>query len=386
MYNRLLSLELSSEETCFLWGPRQSGKSTFLKALFPGAMYCDLLLTEEYHRFVRNPESLRQECEAKSLTGESQKAPIIVDEVQKVPELMDEIHWLIENRGLRFVLCGSSARKLKRKHGNLLGGRAVRYEMLPLVFAEIPDFDLGRALNNGLLPRHYQSNHAYKLLEAYVGDYLKEEIAAEAQSRNLASFSRFLDSAALTNGEIVKFRNVASDCGVSAPTAKGYFQILEDTLIGRMLPAFRGRAKRRIIGAPKFFFADLGIVNFLARRGKIESRSELFGRAFEHFIFQELTACSSYSRYPFPIRYWRTASGFEVDFILNDGEIAVEVKATSFAKNMHLKSLRAFREEYPVKRLCLISLDPASRKTDDGIDILPWRNFLEELWGGNFFD
>jgi len=378
MYERKLDLSLSSEETCFLWGPRQTGKSTLLRALFPGALYYDLLLSNQYRRFVADPSILRQECEARGLNGDNQTYPIIIDEVQKIPELLDEIHWLIENRGLRFILCGSSARKVKRSRANLLGGRGVRYELFPLVYPEVPDFSLLKALNYGLLPRHYLSKLPSRLLEAYVADYLKEEITAEAVTRNIPAFNRFLEVAAMSNGEMVNFNNIANDCGVSSPTVKEYFQILEDTLIGQFLPAFRKKAKRRLIRAPRFVFFDIGIVAHLARRGEVKEGSELFGRAFEHFITLEVLAHSSYSGLNYPVTYWRTASQFEVDLVL-DTRAAVEIKSTDRVVDKHLKGLRAFKEEHTCDCI-LVSRDANPRKTSDNILILPWQDFLERLW------
>jgi predicted AAA+ superfamily ATPase len=379
MYKRHLGLNLASKESCFLWGPRQTGKSTLLKALFPKAMYYDLLLSDQYRRLISDPSLLRQEVYALGLTGENQEYPVIIDEVQKIPEILDEVHWLIENKKLRFILCGSSPRKLRRTSGKLLGGRAVRYQLFPLVFPEVPDFSLIKALNNGLLPRHYLSKNAEKLLEAYVGDYLKEEIVAEAATRNIPAFSRFLEVAALSNGEIINFNNIASECGISSPTVKGYFQILVDTLLGSWIPAFRKKAKRRLISSPKFIFFDVGIVSHLTSRGKITQGSELFGRAFEHFIALEVIAHSKYSNLNYPIEYWRTASQFEVDLILGRGELAIEIKSSAFAKDRHLKGLRAFKEEHK-SRYILVSQDPHPRKTNDGILILPWRDFLTQLW------
>jgi predicted AAA+ superfamily ATPase len=380
MYKRIKNLKLSSEETCFLWGPRQTGKSTLLKMLFPKAIRYDLLLSTEYQRLLRKPEIIREECLSAGVDATSQREPIIIDEIQKIPALLDEVHWLIENKGLRFILCGSSARKLKRGQANLLGGRGVRYELYPLVFREIPEFSLIRALNSGLIPRHYDSKNPERLVQSYVGDYLKEEIVAEALTRNIPAFSRFLEVAALTNGEILNYTNIARECGVSGPTVKDNFQILEDTLIGRPLPAFRKRKKRRLVTSPKFYFFDLSPVIHLTRRGRILPGSELFGRAFEHYLWMEITAHASYSEVFYPISYWRTSSGFEVDFILGDHEIAVEVKATEFATADHLKGLKRFKEEYHTKRCILVSLDSRPRKTEDGIEILPWHIFLEQLY------
>ncbi|MFA7159534.1 MAG: AAA family ATPase [Kiritimatiellia bacterium] len=384
MYKRILSLDKSSRESCFLWGPRQTGKSTLLKTLFPEARRYDLLLSDVYRRLINNPALLREDLAAEASNAPS--CPVIIDEVQKIPELMDEIHWLIENSGHRFILCGSSARKIKRKHANLLGGRAVRYELCPLVYSEIPDFSLNRALNSGLLPRHYSHARPDQLIRSYVGDYLKEEIADEALTRNVPAFSRFLEVAALFNGEIINFNNIAADCGVSAPTVKSYFEILSDTLVGSYLPAFAKRAKRRLIGAPKFYFFDVGIASSLAHRGKVEPGSELFGKALEHFIFMELRAHNRYSELFYPIAYWRTASQFEVDFVLGDAAVAIEVKASDSASDKHMKGLRAFKEEHPATRCLLVSRDPFPRRTQDGIEIIPWRIFLERLWEGNIIN
>ena len=379
MYNRLLTLPMSSEESCFLWGARQTGKSTLLKKLFPESLYFDLLLSGEYRRLMANPGIIKEECEGAGLTKETQRSPIIVDEVQKVPELLDEIHWLIVNKDLRFILCGSSPRKLKRSHANLLGGRALRYELFPLTYHEIDNFSLDKALNNGLIPRHYDSKFPNKLLQAYIGNYLQEEIASEALSRNIPTFNRFLEVAAISNGEMINFNNIARDCGISSPTVKSYFQILEDTLLGRFIPAYRKRIKRKLIHAPKFLFFDIGVAAHLTRRGRVEQGSELFGKAFEHFITMEIIAHSSYSEQNYPVSYWRTTSGFEVDLILGNHDVAIEVKSASRIHDGHLKGLRAFKNEYQSKYL-LVSNDPKKRVTDDGITILPWKNFLDELW------
>jgi len=382
MYKRISTLPLSSKETCFLWGPRQVGKTSLLKQLFPRARRYDLLLSTEFRRLSANPALIRQECEALGLSGSNQESPIIIDEIQKIPELLDEVHWLIENRGLRFVLCGSSARKLKRSCANLLGGRAIRYELFPLVYPEIPDFSLSRAINHGLVPRHYISPDSWALRQSYIGEYLKEEIQYEARLRNLAAFNRFLEVSALTCGEIVNYENIARECAVSAPTAREYFQILVDTLLGFYLPAYVKRAKRRLVRAPKFYLFDVGVAAALTRRRVVEEGTELFGKAFEHFICQQLVAHASYSGLSYQLTYWRTSSGFEVDFVLGDCQAAVEVKAAAQAHDGHLKGLRAFGEEYPGVQRILVSLDASARQTADGIRILPWRVFLDELFGG----
>ncbi|PKP20612.1 MAG: AAA family ATPase [Bacteroidetes bacterium HGW-Bacteroidetes-21] len=374
MFLRQQILSDSETESLFLWGARQTGKSTLLKSLFPDSMYFDLLKNDEFERLQRNPSQLRE-----ILTAVEPSGPVIIDEIQKLPALLDEIHWLITNTGARFILSGSSPRKLIRSQVNLLGGRALRYELYPLVSSEIPDFNLLRALNNGLIPKHYLSAHPQKLLSSYTGSYLRDEILGEARIRNINSFSRFLEVAAITNGEMVNYSNIAADCGVSSPTIKEYFQILEDTLIGRFLPSFQKKPKRRVILAPKFYYFDVGIANYLLKRKNIEKGNEVFGKAFEHFIYQEIYANSSYSGINYPIHYWRTASQLEIDFVLGDGEVAIEVKATENANARHIKGLLSFAEDYKAKKLILVSNDPYPRMLD-GVLILPWKDFLNKLW------
>ncbi len=373
---RLQTLRGRGSRPCFLWGPRQAGKSTLLRELFPASLLYDLLLAEEFERLVRRPSLLRQEILASPRRG-----PILIDEVQKIPPLLDEVHWLIRERSAEFVLCASSPRKLLRLGGGLLGGRALRYELHPLVYPEIPDFDLLRALNHGLLPPHYLSDDPGPQLQAYAGTYLKEEVAAEALTRSLPAFARFLEAAAFSNGEIVNFQNVASDCGVSRPTAAAYFQILVDTMLGRFLPAFRKRPKRRVIQTPKFYLCDIGLANVLLKRGLVKPGGESFGKAFEHLVFQQIVAHSHYSGGGYPVSYWRTASGIEVDFIVGDGEVAVEAKAVPEVSERHTRGLAAFREEYTPRARVVVSLDPRPRLLA-GTRVLPWKDFLEELWGG----
>jgi predicted AAA+ superfamily ATPase len=376
MYIRKQIFDGSLNESLFLWGARQTGKSTLLKAIFPDSLWFDLLLSDVFERLHKNPSQLREIV----LASQSNK-PVVIDEIQKIPALLNEIHWLIENQHTRFILSGSSPRRIIRSETNLLGGRALRYELYPLISAEIPDFDLIRALNNGLLPRHYLSDKPKQLISAYIGNYLREEIMAEARIRNVANFSRFLEVAAFSNGEMVNYSNIASECGVSAPTVKEYFQILEDSLTGRFLPSFQKKPKRRVIQAPKFYFFDVGIVNYLLKRGEIESGSESFGHAFEHFMYQEIFAHSNYTGLHYPLYYWRTASQLEVDLVLGDHEVAIEIKATQNAIPRHTKGLICFAEEYSVKKLLLITNDPFPRQMGSVL-VLPWQVFLQRLWAG----
>lgn len=382
MITRIVSADDLSSATCFLWGPRQSGKSTLLRQLFPRAPYYDLLRAGEFRRLNAQPELLSQECEALGWSSKAQPQPIIIDEIQKIPELLDEVHSLHSRIGLRFILTGSSPRKLLRGGGNLLGGRAIRRELFPLVSAELADFSLERALDHGLLPPHYLADDPGPRLAAYVGDYLREEVLAEALSRNLPVFQRFLEVAALCNGQIVNYTSVAREVGVAANTVRAWFEILVDTLIGSWLPAWRKRPKRRVIESPRFYFFDVGLVNELAHRGKVLAGSAAFGAAFEHFLFMELRAHASYRGANRTISYWRTASGFEVDFVLGDAEIAIEAKSSENVTSDHMKGLRAWREEHPKSRCMLVCRVPRARVTEDGIEILPVATFLRRLWAG----
>jgi predicted AAA+ superfamily ATPase len=374
MYIRKQTFRESDHESLFLWGARQTGKSTLLKERYPKTLVFDLLLSDVFERLQRNPSLLRE-----IVMAEPGAEPVIIDEIQRIPALLNEVQWLMVNHGTRFILSGSSPRKILHAGANLLGGRALRYELYPLIYQEIPDFNLVRALNHGLLPRHYVSDRPEKLISAYIGSYLHDEIMAEAKIRKMASFSSFLEAAAFSNGETVNFTNIASDCGVSSPTVRDYFQILEETMIGRFLPSFQKKPKRRVTQAPRFYYFDIGIANYLLKRKSIEPGSEAFGRAFEHFIYLEIWAHSNYSGLHYPISYWRTSSGMEVDFILGDHQVAVEVKATDQANPRHFKGLTRFAEEYEIDRLILVSNDPFPRKIGD-ILVMPWQLFLDKLW------
>ena len=383
MFTRKLQLPAPATETFFLWGPRQAGKTTLLKEHYGDCRWVDLLKADQFRRYVVNPEFLRQEIEAER--GGGDPTQVVIDEIQKVPALLDEVHWLMENRNIQFALCGSSARKVRRGAANLLGGRAVRYQLHGLTAAEIgPDFDLDRLLNHGYLPRIFDADRPGKLLDAYIADYLKEEIAAEGLVRNLPAFSGFLDAAALSDGELINFSNIGTDCGVSGHSARAYFEILEDTLLGRWLPAYRKRPKRRVVGAPKFYLSDVGVVNRLARRGRLSRGSDAYGRAFENWIFHELSAYLDYADDSDDLSYWRLAGGTEVDFIVGDMRLAVEAKATGRIVPRHLKGLRSLVTDHPnVGGRVIVCLEDRPRRTEDGIDILPVGAFVTRLWDGD---
>lgn len=376
MLNRLLSLETEYNDSVFLWGARQVGKTTLLDELYPDCRRYDLLRAKDYNRLLRRPELLGEELDA--LGPED---TVIIDEVQKIPQLLDEVHSLIQRRSIRFILSGSSPRKLKRYGANLLGGRAVRKVLYPLVSAEVPDFDIARAVNNGMIPRHYLVENPWERFRAYINVYLNEEIREEALSRNLQSFSKFLEVAAQSDGEMLVYKNVAQDCGIDYRTVKSYFEILQDTLIGYLIPGFTLSRKRSAVQSPKFYYYDVGITNFLLGRRDMRPGTELFGHSFEHLIIQELVAWLGYHQSDEKLTYWHTTSGYEVDAIIGEGRVAIEVKSCEEVKSRHLRGLKAFGEEFPDCRLIVVSLD-AYRRRMNGVEIIPAMEFLSDLWAG----
>jgi uncharacterized protein len=379
--HRSLELPPPGTETFFLWGPRQVGKTTLLRHTYPDAVWIDLLKADEFRRYTLNPERLREELLARPDSG--QPMQVVIDEVQKVPSLLDEVHWLHESQGLQFALCGSSARKLRRGGVNLLGGRAMRYELGGLTARELgPRFDLERMANNGWLPRIYASDRAERMLDAYVSDYLQQEIAAESLVRNLPAFADFLHAASFSDAEIVNQVNIARECGASASTVANYFEILIDTLLAHWLPAYTKRPKRRVIQAPKFYFADVGIVNHLARRGRMVPGSEMFGKAFESWVHHELRLWLRYREEAASLTYWRLASGIEVDFVVDDLSLALEAKSSRAITDAHLKGLRQLVVDQTVRHRAVVCLEPKRRLTPDGIMIVPateFATFLDEV-------
>lgn len=377
MYLRKLVLENEYEDSVFLWGARQVGKTTLLENRYPNARYYDLLQATEFERFFRRPALLSEELETAN-EGEL----VIIDEIQKVPQLLDEIHRLIHRKKLRFILSGFSPRKLKRLGANLLGGRALKKTLFPLVSAEIPDFDILKAVNNGMIPRHYTVNNPWERFRAYIGVYLNEEIREEAISRKLNSFSRFLEIAAFSNTEMVVYKNIAQDCGIDHRTVKEYFEILQDTLIGYLIPGFGATKKRRAILAPKFYYFDVGVANYLSNRKNIIQGTDAFGHAFEHLIIQEIIAYLSYHNSDNALTYWRTSNGYKVDAIIGNGLVAIEIKSNSEVNSRHLKGLKAFKEEFPDARAMVVSMDKNKRILNE-VEIFPAVEFLKELWSNN---
>ncbi len=390
MFKRILTLNIPSKQSIFLWGARQTGKSSYLKTTFKEAIYYDLLNTHDMLRLTKNPSVLREEILA--LAPDKANQPIIIDEIQKVPALLNEIHWLIENKASQFILCGSSARKLKTQATNLLGGRAWPFHFYPLTFAEIPDLDLLKALQQGLLPTHYLSEPQYinEYLQAYIDVYLTDEIRNEGLVRNLAGFAYFLDLAGLTNTHMVNFTNIARDCGIDRQTIQNYYQILIDTLLGYFVYPFQKKQKRDLIlSAPKFYLFDVGVANYLAKQPVTALQGDIAGKSFEHYIFMELTAYLNLKRKRLKLCYWRTKTGLEVDFILGDAEIAIEVKISKQVHQHDLKGLLAFCEEHPHTKAIVVSQDKHPRdliiNENTTLHILPWAVFLTQLWENTLF-
>ena len=367
-------LSLVNNKSHFLFGPRQTGKSSLIRHAMPGVKVYNLLDSSTYLTLNQNPKRISQELSKEDRI-------VVIDEVQRLPELLNEVHLLIEERGIRFLLTGSSARKLRRGGVNLLGGRARTRYLHPLTFKELGNrFDLNRALSCGLLPSIYFSDDPRADLQAYAGSYLQEEIVSEGATRNVPAFSRFLRVAALCNGTIVNFTNVASDAQVARTTVYEYFDILRDTLILHELPAWKKTTKRKPLSSSKYYFFDTGVVGYLQNRIFMPGTPE-YGEAFETFLINEVIAYQDYHS-GVPLYYWRSTSGFEIDLIFDD-HTAVEIKAKENVSPNDLKSLKAIASENKLKRYICVCLEQ-NKRTVDGINILPWQDFLTSLWSGGF--
>ena len=376
MYHRIFDIENRLDEAMFLFGGRQVGKSTLLKEQFPKAVYFDLLNSELRNRFRQHPEFFRE-----SLLRYPPETLVIVDEIQKVPDLLDEVHWLMVNKGLFFILSGSSARKLKKSDANNLGGRAIPETLFPLVSAEIPDYDLERAVQNGMIPRHYMVANARNRLKSYIELYLKEEIIEEAVVQNVDDFVRFLEVAAISDGEMLNYESVASDCGVSANTVKAYYKILCDTLLGFEVPAYSKVIKRKLAKASRFYFFDVGIANYLTGRHHLAPKTPEYGHAFEHLVMQEIAAYLGYSNSEEKLTYWHTYDNQEVDAVIGDARVAIEIKSTDSVQASHKKGLTEFAKEHPNVKQILVSRDRVTRRSGD-VDLYYVTDFFKELWEG----
>ncbi len=379
--NRNVDLcKILENKSLFLFGPRQTGKSSFIKNQLMNndiAMFWTLLDGRLRLKVLADPSILRQEVEVRNLRD----CIIIIDEIQKCPELLDEVHFLIEERNIRFLLTGSSARKLRNSGVNLLGGRATQRHFHPFNFAEIgnhPNYNLSYIFEHGLLPSMFLSSDIEEDLSAYVDTYLTEEIAAEGFSRNIPNFARFLTVASVSNSQLINYTNIASDSQVPVQTVKQWFQVLEDTLLGYQVESFTNTKKRKAITTSKFYFFDIGIARALRNIPAPKENTTEFGEYFEHLICMELKSWIDYKHPRSNLTYWRSTSNMKVDFCI-DEEIAIEVKSSSNVTEKHLKGLKALREEGIFKRYVVVCQEEHPRITD-GIEILPWKYFFEELW------
>lgn len=375
MFTRLLSPPLTS---FFVFGPRGTGKSTWIKNCFPSVPTYDLLDQSQALRFSKDPHALFME-----LRAFSPGSWVVIDEVQKVPALLDEVHKLIEDRQIRFVLSGSSARKLKRESANLLAGRAITLSLFPLVSHEMSyRFDLAKAVELGTLPLAVTGHDAKEFLRTYVTTYLQEEVKAEALTRNIGAFARFLEIAARQNGQTTNVSGIARDAMVGRPTVDNYFQILIDTLIGYWLPAWKLKRTNKQIAHPKFYFFDPGVARALSGRLPYPPLSEETGTLLETFVLCELRAYLSYKKLHYPLHYWSSVDQVEVDVLFEraNGFVALEIKSSSQWRNSFGKGLRRIREELKNVRTYGLYLGERPLVTDDGLEVLPVMDFLKKLW------
>lgn len=371
--------KLLEQKSHFLFGPRGTGKSYLLRRLDTATVdYIDLLRSRVYLDLQRDPDGLDAYISREN---------VVIDEIQRVPELLNAVHRLIEERGVRFILTGSSARKLRSKGVNLLAGRAYKASLHGLTWREISRerrFDLGRYLLFGGLPTAYLGDDPEEYLYAYTDTYLREEIQAEAYVKKLANYDRFVHAAALSNAEMVNFTKVAGDAQLPPNTVRDYFGLLEDTLLGQMLPPWTRSSKRKAIQTAKFYFFDPGLVHSLKNISHLDRNTDAYGKAFEHFIYCELRASLAYHRSRKTLSYWRSKSNFEVDFIIGD-DVAIEVKASRRATTRDHKGLNALAEEKPWKRLLVVSQDKTEKRFASGVTHLHWETFLGRLWDGSYF-
>lgn len=362
-------------QSFFLFGPRGVGKTAWLKARFPEAMFFDLLDSETYTRLLASPARLGDQVPA------GYRGWVVLDEIQRLPDLLNEVHRLIEARRLRFVMTGSSARKLRRRGVNLLAGRALTRFMHPLTAGELGrDFDLKRALRWGCLPFACTDPEPGDYLKSYVTTYLREEVQQEGFARNLAAFARFLEAASFSQGSVLNMAAVARESAISPKVAEDYFSILEDLLIGVRLPIFTRRAKRRLVVHPKFYLFDAGVFHTIRPRGPLDAAEEIRGAALETLFLQQLRALNDYLGLGYTLHYWRTATGDEVDFVLYGprGLVAFEVKMTPRARPDDLRGLRRLREDYPQAKAFFVYTG-SRRWHEGGVEIVPAVDAIRSL-------
>ena len=363
-------------KSCFLFGPRQCGKSSLVRETMPDAHVFNLLSRDTFAHLAMNPNYIDETCR--------DERPIVIDEIQKMPDLLDEVHRLIEENGKRFILTGSSARKLRKGGVNLLGGRARVRNLHPFSASELGDqFNLDRAINIGLVPGIWFSDEPDEDLAGYVSLYLEQEIMQEGATRNLPAFSRFLEVAALSNGEQINYQSIASASQVPRSTVQEYFKILKDTLLAREVPIWRKGRSRKTVETAKFYLFDTGVTRHLSGRRELVRGTPEYGHAFESWIMHEIASYEDAFRRDAEISYWRTRTNLEVDFVVN-GEVAIEAKTTRSATKDDLKGLRAIGDEGAFRHRILVADEPRPREVD-GISILPWREFIGLLWSGALF-
>src|SRR3989338_5324943 len=372
MYSRIIQ---PPSRSFFLFGARGTGKTSWIKTTFPDNIYIDLLESETYRRLLTEPSRLEK------MTPPQYRQWVILDEVQRVPDILNEVHRLIESKKYRFILTGSSARKLKKKGVNLLAGRALTYYLYPLTVTELgKDFKLEKSVVTGHLPVAYTDSKPEKYLESYVSTYLREEIQQEGLTRNLSAFSRFLEMASFSQGSLLTLSDVARDTAIERKVVENYFSILEDLLLASRLPVFTKRAKRRLVSHPKFYFFDVGVYRTLRPKGPLDNPEEIGGVAFESLFFQELKALNSYLDLGYHLYYWRTSNNLEVDFVLygKRGFKAFEINHTQRLGGHHFSGLRAFLREYPMAKAYLV-YGGQEHLFEKGIEILPIETCLKNL-------
>lgn len=372
---RTLNLpQLLDKKSFFLFGPRATGKSSLIAMQFPETVpVINLLRSDYFLHLSAKPQDLEP-----MIMAYKNHDLIVIDEVQRIPMLLNEVHRMIEEKKIKFLLTGSSARKLKREHSNLLAGRAWTAELMPLTSHEIPSFELQRYLTYGGLPSVYLSEYPEEELYAYVNTYLKEEIQAEALVRSIPAFSRFLQVSALMSGKMLNYTEIASDTGIPSSTIREFYHILEDTFIGFLVPAWTKTLKRKAMSTSKFYYFDIGVKNVLAQIHTVDEKSDLYGQVFEHFIANELRAYLSYRRKKLQLSFWCSKHGAEVDFIIGDS-VAVEVKSTETVTSKHLKNLKLLSEENICTKYILVSRDRINR-VYDCVEVIYWVDFLKKLW------
>ena len=375
MFERLIKKPLESRKSFFLFGPRGTGKTTWLKHRLPEALFVNLLQSEYYNRLSANPEQLRQ------LIPPDHTGWTVIDEVQRIPALLNEVHDLIEARGLVFVLTGSSARTLRRRGVNLLAGRALTYRMHPLTAVEQQEaFNLRDSVQLGHLPARFNESDPGKYLKDYVQAYLREEVMQESLTRNIGHFSHFLEVASFSQGATINISAVAREAHIERSVAENYFSILEDLLIAVRLPVFARKAKRKLTSQKKFYFFDAGVFRAIRPVGPLDSDAEIDGPALETLVFQELRAVNDYHDYGYQISFWRTRNGLEVNFVLYGprGLLAIEIKRSTQIQPKDTRALREFKKDYPPAKCFVFYGGPSALYMDD-VTVLPIEHALRNL-------